>query len=87
MADKGYSPTVVAALEEADKRATKEAAKGGRKAGRRVILDALRTLSDTLVNGSGDLRAIGLEQTLRKLERPLPRPNLADPFDWAGYGL
>ena len=50
------------------------------------MLEALRTLSDTLVNGSMDLRAIGLEQTLRKLERPLPRPDLADPLDWKGYG-
>ncbi|MGI4956460.1 MAG: hypothetical protein ACRYGI_02505 [Janthinobacterium lividum] len=86
MADQGYSPMVVAALEEADGKATAAAVKSGRKAGRTVMLDALRALSDNLVDGSGDLRAIGLEQTLRKLERPLPRPDLTDPLDWKGYG-
>lgn len=49
------------------------------------MLDAVRALSDTPVNGSADPQAIDLEQTLRKLERPLPRPDLADLLDWKGY--
>lgn len=76
---------VVAALQKADEEATAAAAKRGRKAGRMVMLDAVRALSDKLVDGSADPRAIALEQTLRKLERPLPCPDLADPFDWKGY--
>ena len=49
-----------------------------------MMLDVVRALSNTLVDGSADTRAIALEQTLRRLERP-PRPDLADPFDWNGY--
>ena len=49
------------------------------------MLNAVRALSDDLVNRSADRRAIALEQTLRTLERPLPRPDLASPFDWKGY--
>ncbi len=86
MKNEGYCLMVVAELEKADKRATKAAAKGGRKAGRMVMLDAVRMLSDKLVNDSGDPRAIGLEQTLRILERPWPRPDLANPFSWKGFG-
>ena len=85
MANGGYNTMIIAALREADAKATAAAVVGGRKAGRMVMLEAVRALSDTLVNGSADLRAIALEQMLRKLERPLPRPDLADPFDWKGY--
>ncbi len=49
------------------------------------MLEAVRELSDDLVNRSLDPRAVVLEQTLRKLERPLPRPDLASPPDWEGY--
>ena len=41
---------------------------------------------DKLLLDSGDGRAIGYEQALRTLERPLPRPDLANPYDWEGYG-
>ena len=58
--------------ERADEEATAEAAQGDRK----VMLDAIRALSNILVDGSADPHA---------LERPLPRPDLADPFDWKGY--
>ncbi len=56
MAAKGYRPMVVAVLEAADKQAMEAAALSGRKASRMLMLDVLRSLSDTLVNGSKDLR-------------------------------
>jgi len=46
----------------------------------------LRDASDTLVQRSGDTRAIALEPTLRTIERPLPRPDLSGVYDWQGYG-
>ena len=68
------------------KRVAGAAAKDDRKVGRAVMLDALHALSDRLLDGSADLRAIGLEQILRTLKRPLPHPDLPDPFEWKGYG-
>ena len=50
------------------------------------MLGAIRALSDDLVTRSGDKWANTLEQTLRTLERKLPRPDLASPYDWEGYG-
>ena len=86
MADGGYNKQVVAWMEDADEKAMAAAATGGRKAGRAVILDALRRHSDGLVLNSKDERAVQYEATLRVLEQPLPRPDLADPLEWKGYG-
>ena len=86
MADKGYNDEVVAWMRDADEKATTAAAEGGRKAGRAVMLEALREHSDKLVKKSGDDRAKHYEDVLRMLERPLPRPDLASPYDREGYG-
>ena len=85
MADGGYNTKVLAWMTDADEEATREAVKGGRKTGRMVMLDAIREHSDELVAGSLDKRAILLEQALRELEQPLPRPDLASMLDWKGY--
>ena len=86
MASPGYDTWITDQMDEADKAASDAAEDGGRSAGRAVLLNDLRDASDTLVQGSGDPRAIALEQTLRALERPLPRPDLGGVYDWRGYG-
>ena len=86
MADDGYNKQVVAWMRDADRDATAAAVEGGRKAGRALMLEALREHSDKLVTETKDDRAIKYEALLRTLERPLPRPDLADPLEWRGYG-
>jgi hypothetical protein len=65
----------------AGQNATAVAEHGGRSAGRTAVLNFLRRASDTLVQEPGDPRTISLEQTLRTLERPLPRPDLTTTGD------
>ena len=60
MANKGYSTVAVATLRVADGKATAAAVNGGRKAGCTVMLDAVRALSGTPVDGPADLHAIAL---------------------------
>jgi len=77
MASPGYDSWINGQMERADGQADVAAEHGGRSAGRAVMLNRLRRASDTLVQRSRDPRAISLEGTLRALERPLPRPDLA----------
>jgi len=86
MASPQYDTWISGQMERADETATDAAEHGGRSAGRAAVLNYLRDVSDTLVQGSGDPRAIALEQALRALERPLPRPDLSGVYDWRGYG-
>ena len=86
MANPEYDAWITDQMDRADATATEAAEHGGRSAGRAAVLNDLRDASDTLVQGSGDPRAIALEQTLRALERHLPRPDLSGMYDWRGYG-
>jgi len=86
MASPQYDTWIRGQMDLADQAATGAAEHGGRSAGRAAVLSYLRRTSDTLVQGSGDPRAIALAQTLRALERPLPRPDLSGVYDWRGCG-
>ncbi|MCQ8278699.1 hypothetical protein NFI95_09565 [Acetobacteraceae bacterium KSS8] len=86
MPDGGYDAIIDEEMKKADTDAELAARERGREAGRAVILEKLRQLSDWVVANSHDPRAIALEKLLRSIERPLPRPDLTNVLSWKGYG-
>ena len=79
MAADGYSQNLVVGLRQVDRVATRDAQVEGRSVGRAEMFEELRSLSDKLVAGSGDQRAIALETMLRAAERQIVRPDIPAP--------